>query len=36
MIQSICSALKEMHALKLCHLDIKPANIFQVSVRVTS
>jgi len=36
MIQSICEALKEMHARKLCHLDIKPANIFQVRVRVTS
>ena len=36
MIQSICEALKEMHALNLCHLDIKPANIFQVRVRVTS
>jgi hypothetical protein len=30
-IQSICSALKEMHRYKLCHLDIKPANIFQLN-----
>ena len=36
MIKYICEALKELHAHRLCHLDIKPANIFQVRVRVTS